>query len=325
MRTIFTLLFLSFLSTALAQTTFEFETFTADYQDLQESISLNDGEIWDDPQYVIPLGFSFTLSEETFDTIYIVEDGTGGALSSNESFIGQSFNLFLPVVQDIIDRGDFTGAMSLSNISYLTEGEVGNQITKIEYNNVGFFEDDSLNDFINFQVWFYEGNNVLEYRYGESSILNPQDSYEGLQGLSVGLLPSLNEDTDLFEDGYFLTNDPVNPDIVIIEAGQDIDQVPSLVGDIPANTVYRLTQNILGLESKSKFEISLYPNPIKDELHISYSGDINSIVITDASGRELLDLKTPHRIINMSTFTAGVYHIKIFTEEGEIVKSLIKK
>src|SRR5690554_3055563 len=174
------LMLLPFAMAVQAQGNYDFESFNEPYEDLVGGISLNNGQVWDDPEFEIPLGFELKISTHQFDKLYIVSWTTGGILSSHPVDTG-----VLPILgllaQDIIDLGYFSG-MSQSPLSYLTEGEPGARITKIEWNNVGFIGEIITSDFINFQLWVYEGSNIVEYRYGPSQINYPQNSYEGETG-----------------------------------------------------------------------------------------------------------------------------------------------
>ena len=50
---------------ATAQTNYVFQKTTETYQNLTNSISLNNGTQWDDPIYQFDLGFPFTLLDKT--------------------------------------------------------------------------------------------------------------------------------------------------------------------------------------------------------------------------------------------------------------------
>ena len=78
-----------------------------------------------------------------------------------------------------------------------------------------------------------------------------------------------------------------------------------------------------------KNNISVSPNPAKDFINISNRNNIvlNSAVITDVNGRVVseVDLKsTPNNQINISELTAGVYFLKITTDQGVGTTKIIK-
>jgi hypothetical protein len=106
--------------------------------------------------------------------------GLGGLVSSVIDPNFEADYAILPFEADLIDRGELTG-ISQSPISYKMEGNAGSRILKIEWKNAGFVgeigELGTLNDYVNFQVWLFEGSNDVEMHYGPNMVLNPAISY----------------------------------------------------------------------------------------------------------------------------------------------------
>ena len=79
-------------------------------------------------------------------------------------------------------------------------------------------------------------------------------------------------------------------------------------------------------EVNSRLEI--YPNPANEMLYIDTEVEIENVVIYDVYGRQQ-DNKTTRQqdmiSIDLSKLNAGIYFVKINTEEGNIVKRIIKK
>ncbi len=81
------------------------------------------------------------------------------------------------------------------------------------------------------------------------------------------------------------------------------------------------TDNLL----KNENGISLYPNPVKDELIIKGDGvTINRIDIIDMSGKTIKQLNKSTNKIKVSDITKGIYFIRIETEKGFITKKFVK-
>jgi len=81
------------------------------------------------------------------------------------------------------------------------------------------------------------------------------------------------------------------------------------------------------LSTISRNEINIYPNPTTGELKVvSEEININSFEIFDITGKTLLSLKPSNSnfIIDISAFSAGVYFIKIATQETIFMKKLFK-
>ncbi len=69
--------------------------------------------------------------------------------------------------------------------------------------------------------------------------------------------------------------------------------------------------------------IEVYPNPVTDNMQIQTTLQIKEIEITDITGRLLYT--TTAKTINCSSFSKGVYFIKVTTSEGAVVKKFIKE
>jgi PKD repeat protein len=82
-----------------------------------------------------------------------------------------------------------------------------------------------------------------------------------------------------------------------------------------------------GIDEVEASKIKLYPNPAKDMVHISSELEMTSISIYNYTGQLLnhVELKDSNYELNISSFTPGVYSIKINTEESIITKRLIIK
>ncbi|MBR5147450.1 MAG: T9SS type A sorting domain-containing protein, partial [Bacteroidales bacterium] len=77
---------------------------------------------------------------------------------------------------------------------------------------------------------------------------------------------------------------------------------------------------------ENRFEI--YPNPANDILFINAEVEINEVMIYDVYGRLQVTKSPSHQeltSVNVSGLNAGIYIIKIKTNEGNIVKRFIKQ
>tara|TARA_R110002020_G_scaffold312810_3_gene528192 strand:+ start:1649 stop:2620 length:972 start_codon:yes stop_codon:yes gene_type:complete len=314
--------FLLFLLVANAQSVYNFETENNTYVNLTGSTSLNDGSIWDDPGYTIPIGFSFSFGTYTFNTIYILEWSVGGVLSSSP-VDGGIVPLFVPMGQDLIDLG-FSSGVSQSNISYKTEGASGSRILKIEWNNVGFYEDSTESDFMNFQLWLYEGSNTVEFHYGPSSINNPSESFEGETGPQISLITSFNIDLQQLEDNaYFLSGNPVNPTVITLTPADPIE-LSYLQGMMPNGTTYRFLRQPLSVEDFSQNDFQIYPNPTTEYLNIKTQLSNYNYSIYNSLGQKV-NVTLFENKVDVSNLSNGIYLIKIETETGEVSKRFIKQ
>ncbi|MCX7550498.1 T9SS type A sorting domain-containing protein [Xanthomarina sp. F2636L] len=74
-------------------------------------------------------------------------------------------------------------------------------------------------------------------------------------------------------------------------------------------------------------ELKIVPNPAGDLLNIQFNKNeiINSIIITDMSGRQVLSIKNSLNSISVSELKSGMYIANITTDSGVYSKKFIKK
>lgn len=81
---------------------------------------------------------------------------------------------------------------------------------------------------------------------------------------------------------------------------------------------------LLSNESFESLELSIYPNPVTDQLHIETTKiDIQQVEIFDLNGKRILKLDHKQNI-NVSHLAKGLYFLKIKTENGSSVEKFIK-
>ena len=141
-------------------------------------------------------------------------------------------------------------------------------------------------------------------------------------------------------DGYFVyrDNDKIFEEAISAteffdipnEEGEYCYKVSALYGEIESefsNSSCAWAYNGIN-EYDSK--IKVYPNPTTGELRIETSDmryGISDVTIFDIYGRKLVsNLKSQisNQIINISHFHSGIYFLKIETEQGTIMKKVIK-
>ena len=321
------------LSINLKAQTYNFSVSTGTYTDLSGSTSINEGSTWDDPDLIVPIGFDFQLFDTTLSEL-VLGDGVFGGLQS----IDMNSGLWPAVVYygvDLVDRGydvDQGSAVtgSLSNISYLVEGDAGSRICKIEWNNAGFYfelADDLVSeDFTNLQIWLYEGTNEFEIHFGPSSISQPFLSFLGTTGPGFALISSIDIDIDDIDgEAYSLTGDSSSP--VMEEITSLYDDLDYLEGNAPEGTIYRFSRNTTGLaEVQQPVSFSVYPNPAKDQFSVVIKNEeikVEAISILDNYGRLVKLAEANANQINVSDLVSGVYVVQITTDRGLSTQKLI--
>ena len=181
---LFSLGFTSLSSQAQVMYPYTFSKATATYTDLVGSTNLTAGNAWDDTIMTVPLGFTFkwALQNRNVDSITIDSYGILYAPQDFDMNTEIFTRAMMPYQADLTDRGYNTNQVAVSPISYLTTGTAGSRICKIEFKNAGFYSDTSGIDSTNFQVWLYEGTNVIEFRYGAQGVVDISTSFDGANG-----------------------------------------------------------------------------------------------------------------------------------------------
>ena len=323
------LLFGIFCCTIINAQTYDFNITNGNYTDLIGSISLNNGQIWDDPNYTIPIGFNFKYFDTIVDQIHINDWGYGGLLTMKLNDVGKQY-ILSPYGTDIIDRGeaDTIQPTSQSNISYLQEGTIGNRILKIEWNNVGFYGEvddlETANDFTNFQMWLHEGSNLIEVHFGPKSILNPTLAFEGETGPSLLLSHSYDFDNDsILKTTYLLSGPPLAANMIQTIYSDSIEGI-FLDGIIPNGTIYQFTLNEIstagiGKEKNLEIGFTISPNPASDFITVTNSSkqiDIVQANIINIAGKTVKTVKAIETI-DISTLPTSLYILKIKTKDGQ--------
>jgi len=210
---------------------YNFSSFTDTYTELTGGTSLNEGEVWDDPFYFMPLAFPFLINGNEVGEL---EFYGGGSLMRAPTEDPLVYNYIFPFEADLIDRGSF-GNTSLSPISYTVEGTPGNRIQKMQFKNAGSYTEMDFNGtldmYVNFQMWLYEGTNTIEFHFGPSFINDPDLFYDDYPGPLSGTA-DYNEDDDVITNAHFITGAAGNP---------SLSEDPTFVIGTPSDgMVYRL-------------------------------------------------------------------------------------
>ena len=118
---------------------------------------------------------------------------------------------------------------------------------------------------------------------------------------------------------------------MIWELGQDA------IGDASLLKVINDVTGPVGVDEKefSKFAVSVFPNPISDEVSVSWSTNGRrewSVEIRNALGIQLgsdwdIQLSNEHgrAELNMSEFPEGVYHVILRSESESLSTQVLKK
>lgn len=187
------LLFLAPLSQAQPLYTFSYSTGNT-YNALSTSpvelfVDDPDYDSWDDGlSESIPIGFSFVYNYQAYTTFKVCANGF---ITLDENFVWNDelyWNYLESSYRKLVIAplwDDFT-INEGGSIRYQVTGSAGNKILKIEFNDLTFWLDEEQRFHIKFQVWLYEGTNVIEFRYGDDESVNSWWSFSD-GGINIGL------------------------------------------------------------------------------------------------------------------------------------------
>lgn len=320
-----TLLAFVLLSTicSKAQNSYTFSASQGTYTDLVNPTSLNNNQFWDWDEFgPVALPFSFSVFNNTFSH-FMFSDDDFVLLDSSSLDNMESYTVLKPLVAFIQDR-DITENGSLSPISYKTEGTTGSRIFKMEIKNAGleeeYWENETLNSFLNYQIWLYEGTGKIEYHFGPSSVSNLLYLY----GDDDEIYSLFATETPTFFNSVFLTGLNTNP--TYTENSDENLEPGTGLSAIPANgQIYTFTGGTLSTENETEISFKLFPIPAENELNVSLTeiADYN-YAIFDILGKKVIsgEMKNTNAFsIDTSNLTSGSYLIKI----NNTIKKFIKK
>ena len=71
-------------------------------------------------------------------------------------------------------------------------------------------------------------------------------------------------------------------------------------------------------------EFAIYPNPASNQLNISCDAAVREISIIDMAGRDAMTLSST-KTVNVSSLAAGVYMVRVITENGIGIQKFVKE
>lgn len=131
----------------------------------------------------------------------------------------------------------------------------------------------------------------------------------GINGESEKLRLEISEDNQLFR---------VQPNF----------KVTSIEVDPASHLISKNNQVVLGMdESSLQNIISVFPNPVGEELHIQSKGilHINRVTIYNVLGEKIIEVSEPKNSISMEQLNFGVHLVVIDTDQGSLHKTILKK
>ena len=301
-----------FIITPLNAQSYTFSQYTSAYANLTSPTVISAPNWTDFSVFTLRLPFKFNYFGANFDTLYVMGgfegfvyygNGSGGNFGSHEIYTYDNA------------MTDFNGT---ATISYQVTGAQPNRILKVQTLNANFDNDTSETDYGNVQLWLYEGSNIIEMHYGQSSILHPADTWQvpNCAGPTVTII----KDASSFVS---LSGNASSPTASSTAASLCVTGAP------PQDKVYKFAPNASGVaELNNNIEVILSPNPTTGIFTIVTSEITPSqIIITNMLGEKIYSslINSPKSEIDLSKHPSGIYFLNIKTPNGITVRKIIKE
>lgn len=316
MKPILSLIVLFALSISLGKAqNYSFSTFSEPYTPIQNGTAAIN-ESWDDPELFISLGFETTVFGEPATAVASSDFFLGGIVATNSNL--ESLNLILTTTADLIDPNYFNGEEVTSPITYVTEGEPGDRIFKLQWENAGFYEDvleGSGANLINLQLWIYESGRI-EVRHGPNSIKEP--GVVLANGWTSGLMRGLNVFSEefIFDEAFVLSGSPSEP--TFSQLTDPFQLFTTSLNGVPSNgRVYRFDpdEEVSVNEVGSKIEFKAWPLSTQNDLQVSVSHPgVSRYEVRDLSGKLVAEQQFNEiSRVSLAEQATGIYLLTVYT------------
>jgi hypothetical protein len=306
----------------------DFSVLESPYAPLQNDTIISSGN-WDDENWEVPLGFVFHYMGQSYDKIifYGPLGGFGSEISFGDPTLTNTFDVLCPA---LIDVAETASSADSSTVSYITEGTEGNKIFKLQWNNCGVVGDEGGTMRVNYQVWLYQFNHSIDYRYGPSI-----DFDNGMVGFTVGLpmflINNWNSDIPGSSNNcsgmWTMSGSTSSP---VFNFHFSSDEVFSAVhmDDLPAaNVVYHFEGEPNAVANTQLLELSVYPTIANHIVNVRGTCALQNLKIYDQMGKLVHSQTNAGSTcqITAESFAAGIYTVLADTAEGVQMGRFIKQ
>ncbi len=112
--------------------------------------------------------------------------------------------------------------------------------------------------------------------------------------------------------------------------GSEIENTAYIYFDWNPAIITNTTFNVnayLGIDEKEEIEVSVYPNPTENILHVVSSKTVDKLVLVDLMGKEIFtqDMKTSSIDLNVADLATGTYMLQLISNDQMSIKRFVKK
>ena len=80
----------------------------------------------------------------------------------------------------------------------------------------------------------------------------------------------------------------------------------------------------MGINDVAEVNFNVYPNPAADRLNINCNEAVREVSVIDMAGRTVINAGSEHTL-NVSGLAAGVYVVRVATENGIGMQKFVKE
>lgn len=201
-----------------------------------------------------------------------------------------------------------------------TEGDYINKfIMYIDWNKNGVLND-AGEDYIVGTIYNSTGSDAVSVSY---TFTVPQTAILGETRIRIN--KGYEYEDEEFDDYWIMNNNPCEISGTEIYEGESFEDVN--YGQMLDFTL-NITEPTASTPSLDLAQLNVYPNPVKEMLHIDYKDVISNVAIFDLSGRQVgsYKLNASTNAILLESLSSGTYLLRVETKANEIsVVKFIKK
>jgi hypothetical protein len=193
-------------------------------------------------------------------------------------------------------------------------------------------EADSLgtyNQRMNYQVWLYEGSNIIEFHYGPNSITDP--FYLNEFSAPVALFIDKINIMDGTGGAAYGVGGPLN-DISAVNFNQLSTEIPenAFFAEMPGDgfVIRFAPQTTASVKTSVKRDLRIYPTLTSQQLNVTRSsGERVAYVIRNLTGAEVMrgQLNGTNQTLDVTGLEAGVYFLQMPTLGHLTTEKFIKE
>jgi hypothetical protein len=204
----------------------------------------------------------------------------------------------------------------VSEAIYQLEGEIGSRIAKFEFKDI--IVDSFPTEFYNYQVWVYESNQAIEYRYGANNLSTNHPFNTGDLFTYAGMF----HENDSINWIAFIGENSANPSVRYVADENNLIYLNEMPVEGTIYRFYRNTSSVNTLDFDKTFSLQQNGSSI---LVTSKEAKVLTYDVMAMNGQVVLTEKPDSKSIDIDVagLSTGVYILQLNTNKGSYVKKLM--